>query len=356
MLIVSAVWAATLYTGAKSGAKSDAKSDAKPDAASTAPETYQNPVFEPVLADPSVLRAEDGYIYAYGTEDDWADGEGVRVVPVLRSKNMAAWEYVGEAFETKPSWKPGGVWAPDVSYFNGMYYMYYTMSIWGDDNPGIGLAVADSPAGPFEDLGKLFDSDEIGAYSIDPMLIVEESVPYLFFGSIEAGIYGIELTEDGTATVGEKFQISAPGYEAPYIFKKDGYFYFFGSAGTCCDGADSTYRVETARAESIKGPYVNKEGVDIRYAPGSLVLSGYFPPELGKGLYVGPGHNSVITDDEGQDWMVYHAIAVDYPKFGNGVTRRPLMIDPIRWEDGWPVITDALPSLEPMKAPVFRDR
>src|SRR5690625_4773175 len=69
---------------------------------------YTNPVFEPVLADPSIIKADDGYFYAYGTEDVWAAGQASKLVPIVRSNNLVDWEYIGNAFEEKPSWKSDG--------------------------------------------------------------------------------------------------------------------------------------------------------------------------------------------------------------------------------------------------------
>ncbi|MDQ0257242.1 beta-xylosidase [Evansella vedderi] len=187
---------------------------------------YQNPVFEPVIADPSIIKAEDGFYYVYGTEDNWGDGMGSRVVPIVRSENLVDWEYVGEAFHEKPSWKEdGGIWAPDIVYYNDMYYLYYSQSTWGDPNPAIGVAISETPQGPFEDQGKLFDSQEIGVNnSIDPqMFLDDDGTPYLFWGSWY-GIWGIELSEDGFDYVGEKFQIASTDFEAPYIIKRDDYY------------------------------------------------------------------------------------------------------------------------------------
>jgi arabinan endo-1,5-alpha-L-arabinosidase len=317
--------------------------------------TYQNPVFEPVLADPSVIKGKDGYFYAYGTQDDWGDGEGARLVPIIRSKNLVNWEIVGEAFTEMPAWKDqGGIWAPDISFYNGKYYLYYSMSIWGDPNPGIGVATSDSPAGPFTDHGKLFTSEEIQVgNSIDPMLYVDEGTPYLFWGSFR-GIYGIELSTDGFTTVGEKFQIAGISYEAPYIIKRDGYYYFFGSLGSCCEGENSSYRVAVARSKSLKGPYLDKDDSDIMYSEGTFVVVGHFMAEGLSKQFVGPGHNSIVRDDNGVDWIVYHGIDLSYPKLGNGTTRRPLLIDPLVWEDGWPKVKDLVPSTEPMQGPAFK--
>ncbi|SES26065.1 family 43 glycosylhydrolase [Salipaludibacillus aurantiacus] len=300
---------------------------------------YENPVFEPVLADPSVIFSESmGYYYAYGTEDNWGDGMGNRVVPVVRSTDLVNWEYVGEAFNEKPDWKSDGdLWAPDIAYFQDRYYLYYSQSVWGDPNPAIGVAVADTPEGPFEDKGKLFDSDEIGVpNSIDPQLVIDDGVPYLFWGSWY-GIWGIELTEDGLDYTGEKFQIAGTDFEAPYIIERDNYYYFFGSKGSCCEGQWSEYRVAVGRSEQLEGPYLDKDGNDLLTSSGSLILEG------GE-HFAGPGHNAVITDEAGDDWMIYHGIDRDNPWIGSGTTRRPLMIDKLAWQDGWPVIEDGLPG------------
>jgi arabinan endo-1,5-alpha-L-arabinosidase len=131
---------------------------------------YKNPVFEPILADPTVVKADDGWFYAYGTMDNWGDGKGAHLIPVVRSKDLVHWTYVKDAFLSKPAWKEkGGIWAPEVVKVNGKYHMYYAYSTWGDPDPGVGLAIADSPAGPFTDNGKLFLSSEVNVpNSIDP--------------------------------------------------------------------------------------------------------------------------------------------------------------------------------------------
>jgi arabinan endo-1,5-alpha-L-arabinosidase len=77
--------------------------------------TYQNPVFSPVLADPSIVKSGD-YFYAYGTEDDWGGSGGYHLVPIVQSKNLVDWEFVADAFKIKPGWKNNGfLWAPDVT-------------------------------------------------------------------------------------------------------------------------------------------------------------------------------------------------------------------------------------------------
>ncbi|MBM7551466.1 family 43 glycosylhydrolase [Thalassobacillus pellis] len=310
-------------------------------------EKYQNPVFEPVLADPTIIRADDGYYYAYGTEDAWGEDPDTKLVPIVRSENLVDWVYVGEAFETKPSWKgTGSLWAPEIAYYKNKYYLYYSLSIWGDGNPGIGLATSDKPEGPFKDEGMIFDSEGIGVKnSIDPFFYVHEKKPYLVWGSFH-GIYGVELTGDGKAVNGEPFQLAGTDYEAPYIIRHEGYYYFFGSRGSCCEGESSTYNVAVGRSESFKGPYVDKQGNKLLENGGTLVLEC-------NDTYAGPGHNAIIKDDEGQHWIVYHAIEKEDPLLWTGASRRPLMIDPIIWENGWPVVEGSVPGVDMQEAPAI---
>lgn len=302
-------------------------------------ETYQNPVFERIFPDPSAVRSEDGTFYAYGTEEDGQDGERFRRVPILESKDLVNWEYAGEAFETKPDWRDGAyLWAPDVVRTNGTYYLYYSYSEWGDENPGIGVATSDDPAGPFTDRGKLFRSDEIGVEnSIDPMVVREDGTPYLFWGS-KQGIYAIQLRPNGFRTVGEKTHVAGDHYEGAYVVERDGTYYFFGSVGICCDGVSSTYHVRAGRSDSLLGPYEGDDGNDLRGVKGPVVVEG------GNG-FVGPGHNAVVTDDVGDDWLLYHAYE-EGEGYVRGTPRRTLMLDRIDWNDGWPTVEGKTPSRE----------
>lgn len=320
---------------------------------------YQNPLFEPDLADPSFIRASDGWFYAYGTQNDWASGV-TRIAPIVRSRNLVRWEYVADAFTptSKPSWHNGGVWAPQIIFSSrdGFYYLYYSLSTWGDSNPGIGVARSKYPYGPFEDLGKVLDTESSGVRnSIDQFYIEVGSgrnkKTYMFWGSFE-GIWGIEMSGDMKTTVGEKFKIAGNRFEATYIYEKDGKFYYFGSTGNCCEGANSKYRLSVAVATSIKGPYKRKDGRGIldNDVEGTPFLVG--SSEAG---WVGPGHNAeIIKDDNGRYFMLYHAIAVSNPLLPNGATRRPLMMDEVVWKDGWPVIEGNVPSSTQKAAPYFK--
>ncbi len=312
--------------------------------------TYINPVFTPVLADPSIVE-HNGYFYAYGTEDDWGSQGGYHLVPVIRSTDLVNWEFVRDAFDVKPNWKQGGIWAPDVTMINGQFVMYYSFSLWGDPNPAIGVATSPTPEGPYTDQGKLFDSNEIGVgNSIDAFYIENNGNKYLFWGSFQ-GIYSIRLGEDGTSTIGDKVQIGGNHLEASYIYRKDNFFYYFGSVGSCCDGANSTYRVVVGRSPSLLGPYFDKFGNNLLLPNfGELVVEA----NSGSLGYAGPGHNAeIVVDDEGTEWFLYHGIPKNNPLLDNGASRRPLLLDKLIWEDGWPSIAGRVPSIVEKPAPVF---
>ena len=284
--------------------------------------------------DPTVIRADDGYYYLYGTED-------TRNTPIYKSKDLVDWDFIGTAFTeaTRPTMVPnGGIWAPDINKIGDKYVLYFSKSAWGGEwECGIGCAVADSPEGPFLNAKKLFISNEIGVQnSIDPFYIEDNGRKYLFWGSFR-GIYGIELSDDGLSVKpgAEKVQIAGTLTEGTYIIKRDGYYYLFGSAGSCCDGANSTYHVVVARSENLMGPYVNKVGDRALDNQFSNLM--YRSPDV-----VGPGHNSeLVLDDAGQHWMLYHGY--DAKDIDSG---RKVFLDKVTWdEDGWPVVEDLRPSV-----------
>lgn len=302
-------------------------------------QTYHNPVFEEVFADPTAIRADDAY-YAYATFNPWKGRDRRRLVPILRSRDLVNWTYVGEAFESLPDWRDErrlGLWAPDIGRLQGKYVLYYSYARFGDSNPGIGVASSASPAGPFEDHGPLFRSEGVGVpHSIDPCLLRAADAPYLFWGSMR-GIYGARLAADGRSLAGEPFAVAGDGVEAAYVIKRNGRYYLFGSRGTCCEGAKSTYHVVVGRSDSLRGPYVNRDGRSLRSAPGTTILHG-------DDTFVGPGHNAVVRDDAGTDWLLYHAYERANPWKGR-TPRRVLLLDRLVWRDGWPTVASGTPSL-----------
>lgn len=304
-------------------------------------EFYANPVVGYSLPDPTIIRSKDGYFYLYATED-------IRNVPIHRSNNLVEWDFVATAFSdfSRPTFEPGGgIWAPDIQYINGMYVLFYSMSVWGGEwTCGIGIATSSSPAGPFTDLGKLFRSNEINVQnSIDPFYIEEGGKKYLFWGSF-SGIYSIELNDSGLGLKegAKPLAIAGRAYEGVYILRRNGFYYLFASIGTCCEGLKSTYTTVVGRSKNLFGPYLNKSGAEMMSNHHEVLIQRNH-------RFVGTGHNAnIITDDNGNDWILYHAVDVLNPK------GRVLMLDRVLWDNDWPYVVGATPSIEPQPAPFFK--
>ena len=294
---------------------------------------FYNPILSRSLPDPTVIRAKDGCFYLYATED-------TRNVPIWKSSNLVDWLFVGTAFTEKshPVFMKGGViWAPDINYIKKQYVLYYSLSKANEFyKNGIGVAVSKKPEGPFIDKGKLFTSEEIDVKnSIDQFYFEEKGKKYLFWGSF-FGIYGIELSKDGLSIKkgAKKKQVAGTFMEATAIEKRNGYYYLFGSAGSCCEGDKSTYRITYGRSKNLFGPYVTKEGK-------SLMDNNFEVLIHGNKQVAGPGHQSrIVTDDKGQNWIIYHGFLRDSPQKG-----RVVFMDKICWVDDWPIVLNNEPSL-----------
>ncbi|MGC3978481.1 MAG: family 43 glycosylhydrolase [Paludibacteraceae bacterium] len=288
---------------------------------------YSNPIYNHI-ADPTVIKANDGYFYAYATEN-------AGLVPIIKSKDLVSWSACGSVFNTGtyPTFNTGNVWAPDINYFNGKYVLYFSMSTWGGTwAAGIGVSTADKPEGPFSIGKKMFISSEINVEnSIDPCFVEANGKKYLFWGSFK-GIYTVELEDDGLSVKSgaEKILIAGTAFEGTYIYRRGDYYYLFASIGSCCNGLSSTYKTVVGRSKNLFGPYLNKKGNSMNNNAYEIVIKG-------NDNFVGTGHNSeILTDDDGNDWILFHAYDAKYPDEG-----RKLMLEKITWtDDGWPTVND----------------
>ncbi|MCW3109772.1 MAG: arabinan endo,5-alpha-L-arabinosidase [Segetibacter sp.] len=276
-------------------------------------------------------------------------------ISVYSSKDMKNWKKEKPVFDKAPEWSikavpgfKGHIWAPDISFHNGQYYLYYAVSAFGKNTSCIGVAVnktldSSSPDFKWNDLGKVIQSvpgrDMWNA--IDPNLIIDEGgMPYLVFGSFWEGMKLVKLNKDLTSvaqpeewrTVARRardFSVSEDSagnaaIEAPFIFKKDKYYYLFVSWDYCCRAEKSDYKVVVGRSEKVTGPYLDKAGKSMFMGGGSLVVEG------DNKSWFGAGHNSVYTFD-GKDYIVYHG----YDAKDKG--RSKLIIEELKWKDGWPI-------------------
>ena len=299
---------------------------------------YRNPVYGIDAPDPAILRAEDGAYYVHTTQA-YHDGTLVNI-PVLRSKDLVSWTYLGDAFADRPDWIAGDTWAPHVIHHQGRYIMYYSASNKGTGTMAIGVATADDPAGPFTDTdGPILTGPTFS--TIDPFVMSAEGTLQIFWGSAGQPIRAQELTPDGLDVTGKADIVLARSEDRPYeeliegpwIVRRDGFYYLMYSGDACCgDGAH--YAVLVARSRSPLGPYEKH--------PDNPILAANED-------WNAPGHNATVRDAEGQDWMLYHAYDRD-----SITIDRVMLLDPIEWVDGWPVVNGGEgPSSDEQDAPVL---
>ncbi|MEO5890268.1 MAG: family 43 glycosylhydrolase [Ferruginibacter sp.] len=302
---------------------------------------------QPGVRDPCLAKEGDKY-YVYFT------GNGISV---FSSKDMKSWRKEPSVFSVAPAWvaqklpsfKGLGFWAPDISFHNGLWYLYYATSIFGKNTSVIGMATNKTLDPKSKDYkwvdGGLVIQSVTGRddwNTIDPNLAVDEDgTGWLSFGSHWNGLKLVKLKSD-FKTLAEpqewytiasrprdyKYTDGEAGnakIEAPFIFKKGNYYYLFVSWDSCCSGVNSTYNIRVGRSEKIIGPYLDKAGVNMAKGGGTLVLGGDTGPE--KKIYA-LGHNSVETFD-GVDYMAFHTYTNSYEHLG---------IEKLTWVDGWPVV------------------
>jgi len=297
--------------------------------------------------DPVIIREGDTY-YVFST----GGGRRSGIIPIRCSKDLYNWTLCGYVFDKLPEWatkeipRARGAWAPDISFYNGEYHLYYSVSTFGRNNSAIGLATnqtldPNSPDYKWVDHGLVVRSyegkDDWNA--IDGNLIIQDDRNvWLCWGSFWGGIKmrridpetGKLAKTDTTLyslasrpRAGPNETPPAQGaIEAPFIIRHDGYWYLFVSFDFCCRGTKSTYNVVVGRSRNITGPYVDKTGKPMTEGGGTLVIKATTPN------WRGPGHQAVLQEPSG-DYLLFHAY--------HGETGRSyLQISTMVWKDGWP--------------------
>ncbi|KAK2029658.1 family 43 glycosyl hydrolase [Colletotrichum zoysiae] len=278
--------------------------------------------------DPTVVKTPGGtYLMAFTAPN----------IGLKTSTDRTAWRDVGVAFPGGAPWTTpytGGdtnLWAPDISYRNGRYYMYYSASTFGSRKSAIFLATSSTGAsGSWTNQGVVVETTPSNDYNaIDPNLIVDaQGSWWLSFGSFGTGIKMIPLDpstgkRSGTSLVSLARRTEAGGaIEAPFITRRGGFYYLYVAFDKCCNGAASTYRIMVGRSASVTGPYVDRGGKQMMSGGGTQIMASH-------GSIHGPGHPAVFTDTDA-DVLVYH--------YYNNAGTAQLGINLIRYESDWPVV------------------
>jgi arabinan endo-1,5-alpha-L-arabinosidase len=292
--------------------------------------------------DPVIAREGDTY-YVFGT------GLSSRT-----STDLVHWT-AGKALldNQLPDWAttavPGakGMWAPDISFVNGRWRLYYAASTFGSNRSAIGLYTSPTlnPAASnyaWRDEGLVLMSTKTDDFNaIDPNFIIDrQGRHWLALGSFWTGLKLFALdpkTGKPADPAARPYSIArrpapvgAPApVEAPFILDRGGYYWLFASYDYCCKGVNSTYYTVVGRAKNITGPYLGKDGSSMMQGGGTLFLRADLPE---KQRFRGPGHPGFLHDKDGADYVAYHA----YDRDNDGVPT--LRIARVKWAaDGWPV-------------------
>lgn len=291
--------------------------------------TYLNPVYGRYFADPFIFRWE-GVYYGYGTGREI----GGRVFEVLRSKDLVNWLSLGGAIEPRAGALYEDWWAPEVSEFQGTFYMYHSAGV-GDKGHKLRVAVAEHPGGPFIDLGRILTPDE--PFAIDPHPFRDDDgTMYMYYARdfLEGDRVGTALVVDrmtdmltleGNPTTvlrasadWQLFLANRSMYgsvydwytlEGPFVVKREGQYFCFYSGGAW---EQPTYGVSYAVADSPLGPFTEEECDEpriLKSVPGKVT---------------GPGHTCIVQGPDGNDYIAYHS-------WNPQRTLRQLCIDRLLW-------------------------
>jgi len=284
-----------------------------------------------LVHDPSMARGADGTYVLVATAPDLA---------IRTSSDRTTFSYRGVAFPGGAPWtnaytgtQNGNLWAPDLSYRNGRFYLYYAASSFGSNKSAIFLATSTTGLpGTWTNKGLVYSTSASSDHNaIDPNLYVaNDGRWWLTFGSFWTGLKQIELDPStglrkGTTLTSVAARPGSTALEAPAVIKHGNYYYLFMSWDLCCKGTSSTYRIMVGRAQQVGGPYADRNGTALLRGGGTQVLAT-------NGRYIGPGGQSVVTDTDG-DLLVYHYYD------GNDGGRSKLGLNLLGWDStGWPYV------------------
>ncbi|WP_328507509.1 family 43 glycosylhydrolase [Streptomyces sp. NBC_00391] len=293
----------------------------------------RSPVLPGLYADPDV-KYMNGRYWIYPTTDGFAGWSGTRF-KAFSSKDLVHWKDHGQILDLGPdvTWADKNAWAPAIAERDGTYYFYFCAE------GNIGVAVADSPAGPFKDaLGKpLVAKGRFGGQAIDPSVFVDDDgQAYLYWGNGRG--YVVPLNDDMVSFDPTAVKdITPDNYrEGSFVIKRKGTYYFMWSED---DTRSENYHVAYATGPSPLGPWT-KRGTILSKRPEYGILA--------------TGHHSVVNAPGTDDWyMVYHRFALNGPgRPGGDGTHRETTVDRMEFAaDG--TIRPVVPTLESIR-PVRR--
>ncbi|KQQ05845.1 MULTISPECIES: family 43 glycosylhydrolase [unclassified Rathayibacter] len=304
----------------------------------------KSPVIPGLYADPNIAVFGDTY-YLYATTDG-TPGWGGKDFYVWSSKNLVDWTRSEKPFLTLDGangtvpWATGNAWAPTIIEKGGKYYFYFSGHNAALDRKTIGVAVANSPMGPFtaQPTAMITNGESVNSgQAIDPAAFTDPATgkSYLFWGNGNP-VYA-ELSDDMLSVkAGTIKRISGltDFREGAFVNYRQGLYHLTYSID---DTGSENYRVGYATSTSIDGPWTYR-GVILEKNASLGILA--------------TGHNSIINVPGTDDWYIaYHRFAIPG---GNG-TNRETTIDKVTFDPTTGLMRKVVPTLEsvaPQKVPV----
>jgi len=306
---------------------------------------HKQPIIPGFHADPEVLYSNKTKKYYIYSTTDGTPGWGGHDFSVFSSSDLREWTDEGKMLDVKGEqvpWANGNAWAPcitEVKQKGGAYkyYFYFSANNPVSHRKEIGVAISDSPVGPFVDSGApiITDKDRPAdarggqAIDVDVFRDPKSGKGYIYWGN--GFMAGAQLSDDMLSVKPETVTLLTPAggtldtwayREAPYVFYRKGLYYFMWSVD---DTGSPNYHVCYGTSKSPLGPIrIDKENyLVIRQSPEDKIY--------------GTAHNSVVQVPGKDEWyIVYHRINKNYADkaFGNGVpgTHREVCIDRLTFD------------------------
>lgn len=296
----------------------------------------KNPILPGFYSDPSICRVEDDF-YIVNSSFSYFPG-----VPIFHSRDLVNWEQIGHVLDRKEQLPltyesiSGGIFAPTIRYYEGMYYMITTNMSMGCVNF---VVTAANPGGPWSDMFVIQ-----GADGIDPSLFWDEDGTCYYTGTTRfndengsrQGIWCSQIDMKNFQLVGERHiigtgaQINSLSPEGPHLYKKDGFYYLLIAEG----GTEHHHAITVSKSKSIFGPYENFQG--------NPILT---HRHLGKDYKVANiGHGDMVELQDGTWYMVM--LGSRLLGGSHKIMGRETFLAPVVWEDGWPIVSPGTGKIE----------
>src|SRR5579863_6733587 len=297
------------------------------------------------IRDPSIMRQGSTY-YLFSTD---AGGAISGHLPIRCSPDAVNWQLCGAVFNQIPVWVQtqvpgiGGLCAPDISFFNGLYHLYYAGSLFATNTSVIGLATnttldPSSQAYQWVDKGEVLGSSSADNFNaIDPNILVDtDGSIWMTYGSYWTGIKQQQIDPSTGKLLASNPRVyslaTRPGVqydpiEGTSLVHKGNYYYLFASFDDCCnpDPYQDTYRIMVGRGSSANGPFTDMTGTPMMQGGGTQLLAG-------NGVtWNAPGGETVYLDPQGGDLITFHALHLP-----DGAAY--VFVNSLTWPNGWPQI------------------